>query len=326
MTVGGLLAGSLWLRYTAPASRSTTGDRPRAAVGGGPAVPHARSRHHRRPIGPAVAAELVGAMGRVPGLRVADPPRCESPRAARATRGRSAGGSASGRCSRAASGSPGTGSVCHPSRERGPGLRPLVGDLRPARRRAAAGARQHRPKRGEHLRNGAARRPPPPPARRVPRLPSGPRGTRRRAGPPTSRTGHCGLQRSVALDSATRPPGPGWPKPTCASWRRVAGAGGGRRSGARGGGPGAGARQPRPAGAARPRRGADAVRPRVGGGAGGSAAGPPRSSPAGPATEHRLAHLFLAEGQSDSSLAASRAAIATARSTPRCGSISAGTT
>ncbi len=72
MTVGGLLAGSLWLRHTAPVSRVA------------PVTAHAPPSVAVRPflmlgpdtaatsIGPAVAAELVGAMAQVPGLRVAD--------------------------------------------------------------------------------------------------------------------------------------------------------------------------------------------------------------------------------------------------------------
>ena len=71
--VAGLLAGSLWLRYTAPAA-------PRPPVAA-PPPPSVAVRPFltlgpdttAAALGPAIAAELVDAMGRVPGLRVADP-------------------------------------------------------------------------------------------------------------------------------------------------------------------------------------------------------------------------------------------------------------
>jgi TolB-like protein/tetratricopeptide (TPR) repeat protein len=73
LAVVGLLTGSLWLRYTAPAASA-----PPPAV---PAPPSVAVRPFltlgpdlaAAPIGPALAGELVTAMGQVPGLRVADP-------------------------------------------------------------------------------------------------------------------------------------------------------------------------------------------------------------------------------------------------------------
>jgi len=74
--LAGLLAASLWLRYTAPAA--TTAPAVRVAA---PAPPSVAVRPFltlgpdtaAAPIGPAIAAELADAMGQVPGLRVADP-------------------------------------------------------------------------------------------------------------------------------------------------------------------------------------------------------------------------------------------------------------
>ena len=71
--VTGLLIASLWLRYTAPPSPAAP-----AAV---PAAPSVAVRPFltlgpdtsAAPLGPAIAAELVGAMDQVEGLRVADP-------------------------------------------------------------------------------------------------------------------------------------------------------------------------------------------------------------------------------------------------------------